>query len=171
MFASSMIRVFPSLEHSAGHVRIPETICRTFVCVPYWHLWTKHNRAKPMSESASALFSIADAGEFRFARFYIVCEEVPLGTPESPLIVCGLSDTLRECPNVAKTRNGMPATAWKKYVNFASKNFPPSVYSGTFLFSGLLIILLIIPKRPMLIATISFAIFCRRRVSFGCMLW
>ena len=31
MFASSMIRVFPSLEHSAGHVRIPETICRTFV--------------------------------------------------------------------------------------------------------------------------------------------
>ena len=79
----------------------------------------------------------------RFARFYIVCEEVPLGTPESPLIVCGLSDTLRECPNVAKTRNGMPAAAWKKYVNFASKNLPPSVYSGTFLFSGLLIILLI----------------------------
>ena len=74
-----------------------------------------------MSKSASALFSIADAGEFRFARFYIVCEEVPLGTPESPLIVCGLSDTLRECPNVAKIRNGMPATAWKKYVNFASK--------------------------------------------------
>ena len=48
-----------------------------------------------MSESASALFSIADAGEFRFARFYIVYEEVPLGTPESPLIVCGLSDTFR----------------------------------------------------------------------------
>ena len=24
MSASSMIRVFPSLEHSAGHVRIPE---------------------------------------------------------------------------------------------------------------------------------------------------
>ena len=24
MFASSMIRVFPSLEHSEGHVRIPE---------------------------------------------------------------------------------------------------------------------------------------------------
>ena len=48
-----------------------------------------------MSESASALFSIADAGEFRFARFYIVCEAVPLGAPESPLIVCGLSDTFR----------------------------------------------------------------------------
>ena len=109
-----------------------------------------------MSESASALFSIADAGEFRYARFYIVCEEVPLGTPESPLIVCGLSDTLRECPNVAKTRNGMPATAWKKYVNFASKNLPPSVYSGTFLFSGLLIILLIPQKSSMLIAAVYF---------------
>ena len=48
-----------------------------------------------MSESASALFSIADAGEFRFARFYIVCEEVPLGTLGNPLIVCGLSDTFR----------------------------------------------------------------------------
>ena len=111
-----------------------------------------------MSESASALFSIADAGEFRFARFYIVCEEVPLGTPESPLIVCGLSDTLRECPNVAKTRNGMPATAWKKYTNFASKNLPPSVYSGTFkyLFP---VILLIARKRSMLIATIPLGLF------------
>ena len=114
-------------------VRKPADNFRTFVCVPYGHLWTKHNRAKPMSESASALFSIADAGEFRFARFYIVYEEVPLGTPESPLIVCGLSDTLRECSNVEETQNGMPATAWKKYVNFASKNLPPSVYSGTFL--------------------------------------
>ena len=40
--------------------------------------------------------------------------------------------TLRECPNVAKTRNGMPDVAWKKYTNFASKNLPPSVLSGTF---------------------------------------
>ena len=116
-----------------------------------------------MSESASALFSIADAGEFRFARFYIVCEEVPLGTPESPLIVCGLSDTLRECPNVAKTRNGMPATAWKKYSNFASKNLPPSVYSGTFLVSGIPVILLIARKRSMLIAAILCCISLRRR--------
>ena len=45
-----------------------------------------------MSELASAMFSIADANEFRFARFYIVCEEVPLGTPESPPIVSGVSD-------------------------------------------------------------------------------
>ena len=95
MFASLMIRVFPSLEYSAGHVRIPEDNLWDFCVCPLWHLWAKHNRAKPMSESASALFSIADAGEFRFARFYIVCEEVPLGTPESPPIVSGVSDMPR----------------------------------------------------------------------------
>ena len=32
-----------------------------------------------MSELPSALFLIADGNEFRFARFYNVCEEVPLG--------------------------------------------------------------------------------------------
>ena len=108
-----------------------------------------------MSESASALFSIADAGEFRFARFYIVCEEVPLGTPESPPIVSGVSDMHpSDCPNVEETRSGMPATVWKKYVNFAPKNLLPSVYSGTFLFSGFLVILLITPKRSMLIVAV-----------------
>ena len=55
---------------------------------------------------------------------------------------------------MAKTRNGMPATAWKKYSNFASKNLPPSVYSGTFLFSGLLIILPIRVKYGMFIAAV-----------------
>ena len=56
---------------------------------------TKHNRAKPMFELPSAIFLIADGNEFRFARFYIVCEEVPLGTPESPPIVSGVSDMPR----------------------------------------------------------------------------
>ncbi|MDU6922529.1 MAG: hypothetical protein E6386_15090, partial [Roseburia hominis] len=65
---------------------------------------TKHNRAKPMFELASALFSIADANEFRFARFYIVCEEVALAPLKSPLIVCGLPDTPVDCQSVAKTR-------------------------------------------------------------------
>ena len=48
-----------------------------------------------MFELPSAIFSIADGNEFRFARFYIVCEAVPLGTLGNPLIVCGLSDTFR----------------------------------------------------------------------------
>ena len=76
-----------------------------------------------MFELPSAIFLIADGNEFRFARFYIVCEEVPLGTPESPLIVCGLSDTLRECPNVAKTRNLMKTFSWKKCSHFSPTNF------------------------------------------------
>ena len=118
-----------------------KTICRTFVCVPCGTRQqmafmpslcrTKHNRAKPMSELASALFSIADAKEFRFARFNIVCEAVPLGTLESPLIVCGLSDTLRESPNVAKTRNQMQSSGWKKYTHFFQTNVsyavPPEI--------------------------------------------
>ena len=74
-----------------------------------------------MFESASAIFSIADAGEFRFARFYIVYEEVPLGTPESPLIVCDLSDTLRECPNVEETRNSMQTFGWLEIPHFLNR--------------------------------------------------
>ena len=78
-----------------------------------------------MSELASALFSIADANEFRFARFYIVCEAVPLGTLESPLIVCGLSDTLRECSKLGKTRIiADAATGWLEMPHFLNKIFP-----------------------------------------------
>ena len=59
---------------------------------------------------------------------------VSLAAPDkSPPIVSGVSDMHpSDCPNVEETRNGMPATVWKKYVNFAPKNLPPSVYSGTF---------------------------------------
>ena len=80
-----------------------------------------------MSESASALFSIADAGEFRFARFYIVCEEVPLGTPESPPIVSGVSDIHpSDCPNVEETRNPMQTFSRKKCSHF----FPTNILSA-----------------------------------------
>ena len=61
-----------------------------------------------MSELSSALFSIADDNEFRFARFYIVCEAVPLGAPESPLIVCGLRTHLVESPNMERHRIRCP---------------------------------------------------------------
>ena len=78
-----------------------------------------------MSESASALFSIADAGEFRFARFYIVCEEMPLGTPESPPIVSGVSDMPPlDCPNVEETRNPMQTFDRKKCSHFSPTNIP-----------------------------------------------
>ena len=85
----------------------------------------KPNRAKPMFESASAIFSIADAGEFRFARFYIVCEEVPLGTPESPPIVSGVPDMHpSDCPNVEETRNPMQTFSRKKCSHFSPTNIP-----------------------------------------------
>ena len=75
-----------------------------------------------MSELPSAMFSIADGNEFRFARFYIVCEAVPLGAPESPLIVCGLSDTPRELSKRGKTQNSMSDVARKNYSDFTPKN-------------------------------------------------
>ena len=108
-----------------------------------------------MSESASALFSIADADEFRFARFYIVCEEVPLGTPESPPIVSGVPDMHpSDCPNMEETRNPMQIFSRKKCSHFSPTNFhlhfhmkSPSVFP---------VILLIKPKHGMLRATPPF---------------
>ena len=116
---------------------------------------TKHNRAKPMFELPSAMFLIADGKEFRFARFYIVCEEVPLGTPESPPIVSGVSDMHpSDCPNVEETRNLMQTFSWKKCSHFSPTNFhlhfhmkSPSVFP---------VILLIKPKHGMLRATPPF---------------
>ena len=81
-----------------------------------------------MSESASAMLSIADANEFRFARFYIVCEEVPLGTPESPPIVSGVSDMHpSDYPNVEETRNLMQTFSRKKCTHFFQRS---SIYTS-----------------------------------------
>ena len=82
-----------------------------------------------MSELPSAMFLIADGSEFRFARFYIVCEEVPLGTPESPPIVSGVSDMHpADCQNVAKTQNEMKNTAEKNFTYFAPTNVHARVH-------------------------------------------
>ena len=116
-----------------------------------------------MSELASALFSIADANEFRFARFYIVCEEVPLGTPESPPIVSGVSDMHpSDCPNVEETRNPMQTFSRKKCSHFSPTNIP-SAFPSEIPRCGLLIILLIKAKSDMLIAAILCCISLRRR--------
>ena len=58
-----------------------------------------------MSELPSAMFSIADGNEFRFARFYIVCEAIRLEALESPLIVCACRTFPADCQNAA--RHGM----------------------------------------------------------------
>ena len=44
---------------------------RTFVRAPSWHQQTEHNRAKPLSELSSALFSIADDNEFGSRGFIL----------------------------------------------------------------------------------------------------
>ena len=79
-----------------------------------------------MSELASALFSIADANEFRFARFYIVCEGVMLGTLKSPIIICGLSDTYR---GLSKRGKDTESDAWRdaeEMLTFCSKEPLPA---------------------------------------------
>ena len=116
---------------------------------------TKHNRAKPMSELASALFSIADANEFRFARFYIVCEAVPLGTPESPPIVSGVSDMHpSDFPNVEETRNPMQTFSRKKCTHFSPTNF--HLYFHLKSHGVVFSYYYLSPKRSMLIAAIPF---------------
>ena len=75
-----------------------------------------------MSELASALFSIADASEFRFARFYIVCEAVPLGAPGSPLIVCGVTDTSRGLSKRGQDTESDVKRSVEEIPDFAQKN-------------------------------------------------
>ena len=78
-----------------------------------------------MSELPSAIFSIADGSEFRFARFYIVYEGVQLGRLESPPIVSGVSDMHpSDCPNVEETRNPMQTFSRKKCSHFSPTNIP-----------------------------------------------
>ena len=111
-----------------------------------------------MSELPSAMFLIADGSEFRFARFYIVCEEVPLGTPESPPIVSGVSDMhLSDCPNVEETRNPMQTFSWKKCSHFSPTNIPsafPHEIPKCVSYNNITNY----PKNSMLITTICFLI-------------
>ena len=91
-----------------------------------------------MFETSSALFSIADDDEFRFARFYIVCEAVPLGTLGNPLIVCGLSDTFRGLSKRRRDTESDAKIRSEEMHAFFSTNVPatfPSEIEGHDLFS------------------------------------
>ena len=77
-----------------------------------------------MFELPSAFFLMADGSEFRFARFYIVCEAIRLGALERPPIVCELPDTPRGLSKRGKTQHSMPDAARKNYLDFAPKNSP-----------------------------------------------
>ena len=135
-----MIRVFPSLEHSGGACphsarQFVGLLCSTYLCSR-----KKHNRAKPMSELPSALFSIADGSEFRFTRFYIVCEAVPLGAPESPLIVCGFAGHTPGTVQTWKDTEPDVRRGTEEILGFCFKELPPLVAFWNFIFSNILII-------------------------------
>ena len=86
-----------------------------------------------MFEPSSAMTSIAEDGEFRFARFYIVCEAVPLGTLGNPLIVCGLSDTFRGLSKRGRDTESDAKTRQEEMHAFFSTNVPsafPSEIGG-----------------------------------------
>ena len=84
-----------------------------------------------MSELPSALFSIADGSEFRFTRFYIVCEAVPLGAPESPLIVCGFAGHTLGTVQTWKDTEPDVRRGTEEILGFCFKKLPPRLHSGT----------------------------------------
>ena len=79
-----------------------------------------------MFELPSAIFSIADGNEFRFARFYIVCEAVPLEALGNPLIVCGLSDTFRGLSKRGKDTESDTRRDAEEMLTFCSKELLPA---------------------------------------------
>ena len=99
-----------------------------------------------MFELASALFSIADANEFRFARFYIVCEEVALAPLESPPIVCGLSDTPCGLSKRGKDTELDAGRGMEETLEFCFKEFAAVCLFWNFLFSSIPVILLVTQK-------------------------
>ena len=79
-----------------------------------------------MSELASAMFSIADANEFRFARFYIVCEGVMLGTLKKSDHYLRLVGHIR---GLSKRGKDTESDAWRdaeEMLTFCSKELLPA---------------------------------------------
>ena len=77
-----------------------------------------------MSESASTLFSIADAGEFGSRGFILSVKRCPLGTLESPLIVCGLPDTPCGLSKRGKDTESDVPTGREEILSFCFKESP-----------------------------------------------
>ena len=79
-----------------------------------------------MFELPSALFSIADGSEFRFARFYNVCEAAALAaTRKSAHCLRFVGAHRGGLSKRGKNTEWMLHAAWKKFSDFASKNQPP----------------------------------------------
>ena len=110
-----------------------------------------------MSESSSALFSIADDGEFRFARFYIVCEAVMhRNTKKSAHCLRLVGHTPGESKRGRDTESGAVIRLEEIHTFFSNECFICS--STRNLHHALPVILLIKVKYGMLIAAVPFSI-------------
>ena len=123
-----------------------------------------------MSESASALFSIADGSEFRFARFYNVCEAAALVATRKFAHCLGF---VGHTPGVFKRGRDTESDAdiqLEEMLTFFSNEFP-AVFLSEIPQCVFLIILLIPQKRSMLIAAApsgSFLTVRRSTISLRC---
>ena len=131
-----------------------KTICRDW-CVPNDTSEQNITAMKPISESASALFSIARCRRVSGSHLvYSICEEVPLGTPESPIVSQCRHLYTRQIFQTWK-RHGitMQTFSRKKCTHFLNRFpfvFPSEIPRCEFLLYYLS------PKRSMLIAAIPF---------------
>ena len=131
-----IISVFPSLEHSRGVSWDRPDNLRTFVAACPLAGATEHNitaRSRYLSYHLRFQWQMITV---RFARFVLSVKRCHWA-PESPLIVCVLSDTPRDC-QTWKTQNSMFDAA-RKSSDFASK-LPPLFAFWNFIFSNILII-------------------------------
>ena len=123
-----------------------------------------------MSELPSALFSIADGSEFRFARFYNVCEAAALVATRKFAHCLGF---VGHTPGVFKRGRDTESDAdiqLEEMLTFFSNEFP-AVFLSEIPQCVFLIILLIPQKRSMLIAAApsgSFLTVRRSTISLRC---
>ena len=121
----------PRLDNSQGVSDNPQTMSG-LSSVPNGHRFADNIKPREPNSPASAIENRADAdSDNGFARLCFV-QRCPLGTLESPLIVCGCRTHPVDCPSVTKTRNSMFRRAGKKFSYFVSKNPRIRLYSGTF---------------------------------------
>ena len=62
---------------------------------------------------------------------YIVCEAVPLGAPESPLIVCGFAGHTPGTVQTWKDTEPDVRRGTEEILGFCFKELPPRLHSGT----------------------------------------
>ena len=133
---SLMIHVFSSLEHSTGCVRQPQTMSG-LSSVPNGHRFTVNIKPCEPNSPASAIEHRADAdSDSGFARLCFV-QRCPLGTLESPLIVCGCRTHPVECSKLEKTWIIRDVSAGREEIlSFCFKESPhPFVFWNIYRFS------------------------------------